>query len=128
MKRRDFVKRISGTLIAIPIGATLFRCGDGDGGSAVDAGNGPPDAAGLACSESVATNHGHTVEVPEADVEAGLEKTYNLTLGGDHFHTLFLSAANMASLSGGGSVTVESSIDPSTSFGTHAHDVTVTCQ
>jgi hypothetical protein len=94
--------------------ATATACGGSDGG---DGGGGDGS-----CSESISANHGHVMSVPQADVDAGSEKTYDITGSADHPHQVTLTADDFTTLAGGGSVTVASSTDSA-----HSHMVTVTC-
>jgi hypothetical protein len=53
----------------------------------------------------VSNNHGHALEIPLADIQAGVEKTYTATGTANHCHEVTLTAADFATLQGGGSVT-----------------------
>ena len=44
-----------------------------------------------------------------------------------HDHSVTLSAADLAQLNSGGTVTVESSVTDTPDFGSHSHSVTVSC-
>ncbi len=70
----------------------------------------------------VGRNHGHEILVSFADVQAGVEKTYTLTVAAKHPHTVTLSAGDMKSLLGGKVVRVKSSTDRG-----HAHRVVARC-
>jgi hypothetical protein len=78
------------------------------------------------CDSEVAlvNDHTHQVTVPPADVEAGAAMTYTLSDVAGHTHTIMVSAAQMAMLAGGGSVTITSSTDGTMP---HSHGVTVMC-
>jgi hypothetical protein len=73
-------------------------------------------------SAVISSNHGHVLEVSVADVEAGVEKSYDIMGGADHTHMVTLSANHFAMLQGNSSITVQS-----TSNGVHTHAVTVNC-
>ncbi len=96
-------------------------CGDDGGGGG---GGGGGDGGGGSCrpSASIGSNHGHTMVVSRADVEAGEGKSYDITGSSSHAHGVMLSASHFATLAGGGTVMVTS-----TSGGGHTHAVTVTC-
>ena len=99
----------------------------GSGGSAGTAGSGGNGGGGVSmCNSDVAlvNMHTHAVTVPPADVEAGAAMTYTLSDVGGHTHTIMVSAADMATLAGGGSVTITSSAD---GLPSHSHGVTVMC-
>jgi hypothetical protein len=63
--------------------------------------------------------HDHTLTVPFADIQAGVEMVYNA--GGAHTHTVTLTAQDFATLLETGTVQVQSSFDG------HPHTVTLTC-
>jgi hypothetical protein len=77
---------------------------------------------GNTCMGTIATNHGHDVTVPDADVIAGAEKTYDIMGSSPHSHQFTLTTGDMTTLQGGAPVTVTS-----TTSGTHTHGVTVSC-
>ncbi|MBL9023577.1 MAG: hypothetical protein JNL21_15385 [Myxococcales bacterium] len=78
----------------------------------------------LTCGAEIATNHpmAHEMTVSAADVQAGVDKTYNIQGASMHPHTVTLTAADFTTLAGGGTVTKTSSSDAM-----HTHEVTVTC-
>ncbi|MDB4960916.1 MAG: hypothetical protein JWP01_915 [Myxococcales bacterium] len=120
MTRKDFLRSLVGAGAATLGVAMLAGCGgdDGDGGGAVD-------AAPRVCtspSGSISGNHGHVVTVPLADVNAGADKTYDITGTSAHAHSITVTAANFTTIQGSGSVTLTS-----TSGGGHTHVVTVQC-
>lgn len=95
-------------------------------------GNGDPDGEGnVAESEDglvtcqppvISANHGHALNVPAADVTAGVAKTYSIKGTSGHDHTVTITAAQFAQLGAGRAVTV-----PSSNGAGHTHSVTVTC-
>lgn len=117
--RREFLSGLMhGALVPVAIGLSASACGDGGSGE-------PGGDAGVLCSStgvSISSNHGHTLEVPLADVAAGTEKTYTLTDNGSHEHTVVVTAAQFAQLASGTEVTARSDV-----FGAHSHGVTITC-
>jgi hypothetical protein len=60
--------------------------------------------------------------VTAEDVEAGVEKTYNIQGDAGHDHTVTLTAEHFATLAAGETVTVTSSNEIA-----HTHDITVVC-
>jgi hypothetical protein len=78
--------------------------------------------ANLTCSSNIGTNHGHSLEVPAADVADGVEKTYNIQGTSQHPHMVTITAADFTTLAGGGTVQKTSTNDNG-----HTHSVTVTC-
>lgn len=86
-----------------------------------DAGTTAETCADGARHTAITGNHGHSLTIPAADVEAGVEKTYSIEGGASHPHDVTISAAQFATLADGGTFTVTS-----TSTG-HTHSVTVAC-
>jgi hypothetical protein len=137
MLRKDFVL---GTLAAA--GAALIGCGDDSssstGGSGGESSGGAPSTggnssggspasgggggAGLACTSDISLNHGHELAVSQADVDAGVDKTYDIMGASAHAHSVVVTAADFATIAANGSVTIASSMTEA-----HTHDVTVTC-
>lgn len=136
MTRKQFLR-----FTALGTGALLVGCKD-DGGSPMP--NPEPDASttlpnvdappadaaldappSMACSSTTATvgtNHGHTAIVPAADVQAGVEKSYNIQGASAHPHTITVTAAMFAMLKAGNQVMVTSTNDAA-----HTHVVTIRC-
>jgi len=92
--------------------------GGGTGGATGGTGGAPPTG----CEETIGTNHGHTLEVTQDDVTAGVDKTYDIQGSSMHTHQVTITAANFATLAGGGTVTATS-----TTGSAHSHEITVTC-
>ena len=86
----------------------------------IDAMPNPPTCA--TTSVAIASNHGHSISVPIADVNAGVDKTYQIQGSSTHPHSVLITAANFASLKMMGSISVMSSLDAA-----HRHTVNVTC-
>jgi len=53
----------------------------------------------------ISNNHGHALSIPLADIEAGADMTYSAMGTATHCHEVTLTAADFATLKGGGSVT-----------------------
>jgi hypothetical protein len=138
LTRNDFL-RISAGLVGIttlPFGLGCPSDDTGDegadsgadtaGDTAGDTTDGGETTAAAGCDSEpgtvIGTNHGHTATVPLADVEAGVEATYDIMGGSPHAHSITLSAADFATLQQGMQVTVTSTLGDG-----HTHDVTVTC-
>ncbi len=90
----------------------------GTGGATGGTGGAPPTG----CAETIGTNHGHTLEVTQDDVTAGVDKTYDIQGSSMHTHSVTITAADFASLAGGGTVMVASSTGSA-----HTHQISVTC-
>ncbi|MBX3247135.1 MAG: hypothetical protein KF901_08145 [Myxococcales bacterium] len=101
-----------------------------DAGEDPDAGPmdaGDPPVACDSVTTTIGTNHAggqaHAVTVPAADVAAGEPRTYTLS-GGNHTHTIMVSAEDFAMLASGATVMVTSS---GNGAGNHTHVVTLAC-
>lgn len=102
-------------LVALAGGALLGACGGG--GDDDD-----PPAPGAGCGATIQANHGHTLTVPAADLDATTPRAYSILGAAGHDHMVTLSAADLAALKAGQSVTVTSTAGPG-----HEHGVTVSC-
>lgn len=105
----------------------LAGCGGGDDAAPAAAGPNPPPppppAAALSCSATqIANNHGHTLSIPAADLNSSVSMSYNIQGAGDHGHQVTFSAAQLAQLKAGQTVTVSS-----TTTASHSHDVSGAC-
>lgn len=120
MNRNVFLKKLGGALVALPI-ISLIGCSSDDDVTptppAVSTGNCNNGATG-----AIGTNHGHSLAVSAADVQAGVQKTYTIQGTSGHDHNITLSVANFTTLSTGTSVSVNS-----TAGGGHTHSVNVVC-
>jgi len=124
MNRKTFIKKAAGTvLVAVPAYA-LIGCSNDDSTDVAPVDD--PDAtdclANGANATAISSNHGHTLAVSKADIDAGLEKTYSIQGTSGHNHTIVVSADNFNTLKTAKSIQIESSRDAS-----HRHDVTVSC-
>jgi len=124
MDRKTFLKKTAqAALIGIPA-VSILACSNDD--TANGDPNLDPDQADClangANASAISNNHGHTLIVSRADIDAGTEKSYAIQGSSGHNHTITLSAANFTELITAKSIVVESSRDNS-----HRHDVTVSC-
>lgn len=97
-----------------------------DAGAGPDATAGGPDATPASCLDDggvveISGNHGHVLAVSVADIEAGVDRTYDIQGDSAHNHTVTLTAAHFAMLADGASIQVTSS------NAGHVHSVTVSC-
>ncbi len=123
MDRKTFIKKTAGTLlIALPAYSILSCSSSSDD---VD----PNDNSGTAnClqngarASAISANHGHTLTVSKADVDAGTEKTYNIAGSSNHSHSVTVSTDDFNVLKNNQSVSVIS-----TSGNSHTHSVTISC-
>jgi hypothetical protein len=132
--RRRFLGFVA--LFALPIGGAAAGCGGDDddpaeggsgGGSGGGGGGGGQVGDGGTCADVTTTienNHPtgpHILDVPLSDVLAGEEKTYDIQGESSHTHTVTITAAEFATIAGGGTVTTKSSVTG------HSHPVEVGC-
>lgn len=116
MTRKEFLRSVLG--IGAGVGAIAFvtGCGD-DGGTGVDAAN--------VCTNptnNISGNHGHVLTIPLADVDGGMNKTYDIMGTATHTHTLTITAAQFTQIKNGQTLNLTTS-----SGGAHTHMVAVMC-
>jgi hypothetical protein len=116
LTRRQFL----GTAVAA---TAVAACGGDDGGK-TDAAIAGRNCAVNGTSATISSNHGHVIMVTAAQVNAGVDMTYDIMGSADHTHSVTVTAANFATLqsNANGSVMVTS-----TSGNGHTHSVTVIC-
>lgn len=124
MTRKSFVKLLGNTLLGGAAVGILASC---KGSSAtVDAGTDAP--AGCTTTDAVCTiadNHTHAphkLVVTSADVQAGVDKTYDIMGAASHTHTITVTAADFAMLKTGGTIMHTSTVGLC-----HTHVCTVSC-
>ncbi len=120
MDRKLFLKKITTSiLLGIPL-ISIWSCSDSD----VVPTPGPgPNANCLdnGTNSSIGGNHGHTLTVSAADVNTGTEKTYDIQGSSPHNHQVTVTSDNFATLASNQSVVLTS-----TAAG-HTHSVTISC-
>jgi len=112
MNRKTFIQKSSAALlIAIPA-YSLLGCSSSD-----DSGNEPPkpeantDCLANGTAISIGGNHGHSLTVSKADVQAGAAKNFSIQGTSGHNHTVSLTAANFTALQSNSSISVASTND-----------------
>jgi len=118
MTRKDFLRSIVGAGLGVASVAVIAGCGGDDGGGSVDA----PAAGCTTPTSAIASNHGHTITVSLTDVNAGVDKTYDITGTSAHTHMVTVTAADFTAIKAGTTRMVTS-----TTGGGHTHAVTVMC-
>lgn len=116
-------------------GSTGGSSGDGStsstpsttSGPGEESSGGPGDSSGgsicgTGADADIATNHGHSLFVPIADLEAGVEVTYDITGTSAHPHMVTLTPDQLTMILEGMSVVVQSTEDNA-----HTHEVTISC-
>ncbi len=71
----------------------------------------PPPPAAACNAFSFSANHGHSLSIARADLDSTVAKTYSITGSAGHEHQVTLSAAQLAQLKAGMSVSVTSTFD-----------------
>jgi hypothetical protein len=104
--------------------------GDSSSGGPGDSSSGGPgdstgDTGAGACVTVTAVfdNHPHDLQIPIADIEAGVEMTY--TAGGSHDHDVTLTAGDFANLAAGQTIMVDAELGGGMP---HPHVVTINCE
>jgi hypothetical protein len=98
--------------------------GSGSAGATADAGlDAPPSSTQCTTAAyAIGSNHGHTLVVADADITAGVDKSYNIQGTATHPHTVVVTAAMFTMLKTARSISITSTTNAS-----HSHPVTVTC-
>lgn len=116
--RKRFIETMaSGSAVLL-----FTSCG---GGSSYNGGTPAPAPApnGTSCSPAVISdNHGHVLVIAKSDLDSTSAMTYDIHGTADHTHNVTFSAAQLAQLKAGMTVSVSSTVTLS-----HDHTVTVTC-
>jgi hypothetical protein len=123
ISRKQFCAALGGSTVLL-----MLQVACGGGGSY--AGMAAPAAAPAGCGASgsmIALNHGHTLVVPQADLDSMVAMTYTFQGTVDHTHSVTFTPANLQTLKTGGTVTVTSTTSTSMTYGTHNHTVTASC-
>jgi len=121
MDRKSFLQILGGGLVTLPI-LSVIGCGSDDGAPAPIPEPTPTENCDNGAIGTIASNHGHSLAVPVADVQAGVEKTYTIQGTSGHDHTITVTVANFTNLSNGQAFEITS-----TAGGGHTHIVTVFC-
>ena len=131
MDRITFLRKLTGTiLVGLPL-VSIIGCTSSDDDEPNNPGNNEPDNPGnngtancLAngTKSSIAKNHGHVLKVSVNDIEAGVDKQYDIMGTATHAHTVTVTATNFATLKTNQQIQVSSTTGDS-----HTHSVTVSC-
>ena len=95
--------------------------GTGPGGSGQGGSGGSSAMCGAVVSAAIFKNHGHQLDVPLADIDAAVDKTYDITGTASHCHQVTLTAADFMTLKSGGVVTKK------TCNGITQHELVLSC-
>jgi hypothetical protein len=120
MTRKAFCARLTGCTVVLLIQA----CGGGGSSYQMPANPGP---AGATCNDTIAGNHGHVLTIPTADLDATVDKVYDIQGSAIHTHSVTLTVANLQALKAGMNTTVISSTSSDGPAGAHEHSVAILC-
>ena len=118
--RKEFLGRLLQGAAGAAGVALIAGCGGSSSSSA--------DAHAVSCTmngtqTTIGDNHGHVMMVSKDDVNAGVDKPYNIMGTATHTHTVMVTAAMFTTLKGDTTVTT-STLPDSTG---HNHMITVMC-
>jgi len=86
MDIKTFIRKTAGALLLAVLAYALLSCSS----SSDDSNSGPTasirDCLANGTNSNISSNHGHSITVSSADVNAGVEKTYNITGSSGHSH------------------------------------------
>ena len=82
----------------------------------------PPSGQCTPASAVIASNHGHVLAIPAADLDSTTDKSYSIQGSGTHDHTVTFTAGLLQMLKNGQTV-----MATSTQTNSHTHSVTVSC-
>jgi len=82
----------------------------------------PPSGQCTPASAVIASNHGHVLAIPAADLDSATDKSYGIQGSGTHDHTVTFTAGLLQMLKNGQTV-----MATSTQTNSHTHSVTVSC-
>ena len=112
MHRRSFLKNAGLVSAWVGVSVMIQSCGSDDDPTGISSG-GAGDVSG-----SIASNHGHSVKITKAQIDAAGAVTLNLS-GGTHSHQVSLDAGQVVSIGAGTKVIVGSTVSDG-----HPHQVT----
>jgi hypothetical protein len=121
LSRRHFFEPVLGTAILL----LMPGCGGGGsdaGKSLADSAATPSTTPSAGCGSTFDFNHGHVLTVLRSDLDSTTAVSYDILGAADHTHTVTLTAAQLATLKTGASVSV---VSTNTNF--HQHVITISC-
>ena len=124
MNRKTFLKKTAGAMLVAVPAYSILGCSSSDNGSETPDPDPKSEADCIAngTAASIGGNHGHTITVSKADVQAALDKTYAIQGSSGHGHSCTLTAANFNSLKSKTAISVTSTNDDG-----HTHTIAVSC-
>jgi hypothetical protein len=122
MKRKTFIKKTVGALILAAPASMLLNCSNSDDSESNNNQSNEPNCIQNGTNTYISGNHGHSLTVSVADVNAGVDKTYNIAGSAGHSHEITVTSANFSTLSNNNQVVVSSTTENG-----HTHSVTISC-
>ncbi|HHL53391.1 MAG TPA: hypothetical protein ENJ39_08440 [Flammeovirgaceae bacterium] len=123
MKRQEFLRTgLRLLVVSLPMGWALTGCYNNANEPAPQPPGNTGNCLDNGTTTSIGGNHGHSLTVPKADVQAGVTKTYSIQGSSGHNHQVTLTASHFASLQDNKSIQVTSTTDSG-----HSHSITVGC-
>ena len=116
--RREFTLEAALALLAGCVITISDACGSSTSPTPVAP---PADITG-----AISANHNHAIVITGAQITAGNAIAVSIQGTAAHNHTLSITQADLTALKNRQSVARDSTADPSTTFGVHAHTVTFT--
>jgi hypothetical protein len=113
--RREFTLDAALTVLA----GCIVTISDACGKSTTEPTSTPTDV-----SAAISSNHNHSGVITGAQITAGTAFTLNIQGTAAHPHTISITQGDLTALKNRQTITRESSIDPSNTFGNHSHQVT----
>ncbi|HVV16339.1 MAG TPA: hypothetical protein VHH90_03975 [Polyangia bacterium] len=128
--RKEFLT-LTFTLLGGAVAAAACSSSGSSGGTGGTSGSGSGGTSGGACADPLpetqvadSNGHTHTVSIPASDLNATADQTVDTSVTLGHTHAVTLTVANLATIKGGGHVTVTSTQAGSPA---HVHMYTVSC-
>ena len=113
INRREFTLQTALAMLS-GVAITVSGCG-----SVTPVSPSPTPGASGAVSGSISANHGHTAVISHAQLTGGGSLALDIRGSSEHSHTITLSQSDLASISAGQRVSVQSTNDTG-----HSHTVT----
>lgn len=114
MNRRTFVIEAGKAFPVIAGAVYVIACGSSP--------SSPSSSADITVTSTLVNAHTHTASVPASDQLHPVDMTYTTSSSSSHTHNVTLTAGQLSTLAGGGSVTVSTTASAVT--GNHTHDFT----
>jgi hypothetical protein len=93
-------------LIQAASGGWLLATAGCGGGGGYSSGSSSNPQAGAGCAATISDNHGHVLAIAAADLDSTADKTYDIRGNADHSHNVTFTAAQLAQLKAGNTVSV----------------------